>query len=111
MKYKRREKNISKLLMKTSNSMPNIFTQKHQDLKDFGVFSQYIDKQLSYYNLDPKELSTTQSIFRKTGIKIQENEKLCLPKMNGKKNYLVLVDSKTHLIQKIKAILYIIKLQ
>ena len=85
MKYKRREKNISKLLMKTSNSMPNIFTQKHQDLKDFGIFSQYIDKQLSYYNLDPKELSTTQSIFRKTGIKIQENEKLCLPKMNGKK--------------------------
>ena len=72
--------------MKTSNSMPNIFSQNYINLKDFGVFTKYIDKQLSYYNLDPKELGTTQSIFNKTGIKIQENEKLSSQTTKEKKS-------------------------
>ena len=84
MRYRRNEKKATNLLMKTSSSMPDIFTRKHLDLKDFSVFTQYIDRQLSFYNLDPKELSTTKSIFYKTGIKIQENEKLCLQTTKAK---------------------------
>ena len=78
MKSRGNKKRPSKLLMKTSSSMPNIFTRKNLNMKDFGVFTKYIDRQLSFYNLDPKELSTTKSIFYKTGIKIRENEKFCL---------------------------------
>ena len=72
------EKRVANLLMKTSSSMPNLFSKKNLNLADFGVFSGYIDKQLSFYNLDPKELIATKSIFNKTGIKFEENEKLCL---------------------------------
>ena len=87
MRKGRNEKNISKLLMRTSKSTSNIFSKKRPNLKDFNVFSQYVDRQLSYYNLDPKELYSTEKIFYKTGIKIQENEKLCLPKVKEKRNF------------------------
>ena len=68
MRKGRNEKNISKLLMRTSKSTSNIFSKKRPNLKDFNVFSQYVDRQLSYYNLDPRELGSTKSIFNKTGI-------------------------------------------
>ena len=71
------KKTNSNLLLKTSSSMPDLFTTKNSKLADFGVFTKYIDKQLSFYNLDPKQLSTRQSIFNKTGIKLDENEKIC----------------------------------
>ena len=78
MNSRQNEKRVGNLLMKTSSSMPNLFTKKNLNLADFGVFTRYIDRQLSFYNLDPKELITTKSIFNKTGIKLEENEKLCL---------------------------------
>ena len=78
----------SKLLMKTSSSMQNIFSQKiNLNLNDFGIFTKYMDKQLSYYNLDPKELCTTKSIFNKTGIKINENEKFGLKTTKAKNSF------------------------
>ena len=84
MKSISNEKKFSKILMRTSNSMPNIFTEKTLNLRDFGVFTKYMDRQLSYYNLDPRELGSTKSIFNKTGIKIQENEKLLQTTKAGK---------------------------
>ena len=30
--------------------MPNIFTKAKLNLKDFGLFTKYKDKQLSFYN-------------------------------------------------------------
>ena len=78
----------SKLLMKTSSSMQNIFSQKiNLNLNDFGIFTKYMDKQLSYYNLNPKELCTTKSIFNKTGIKINENEKFGLKTTKAKNSF------------------------
>ena len=70
-----KKNNNSKILLKTSSSMPNILTKKNLDIKDFGLFTKYIDKQLSFYNLDPKELGDTQTIFSKTGMKLGINEK------------------------------------
>ena len=78
--------NGKKFLMKTSSSMPNIFTNKNKS-NDFKSFTQYIDKQLSFYNLDPKELGTTKSIFNKTGIKLTENEKLCMKTTKSKSRH------------------------
>ena len=77
MKSRKKSKKISNFLLKTSGSMPNLFHQKN-NLNDFNTFTQYIDRQLSYYNLDPKELNTTKTIFNKTGIKLNEDEKLCM---------------------------------
>ena len=68
MKSRKKSKKISNFLLKTSGSMPNLFHQKN-NLNDFNTFTQYIDRQLSYYNLDPKELNTTKTIYNKTGIK------------------------------------------
>ena len=75
MSSKEKKLNNSKILLKTSSSMPNIFAKKKKlDIKDFGLFTKYIDKQLSFYNIDPKELGDTQSIFNKTGMRIKINE-------------------------------------
>ena len=67
--------NTSKRLLKQSTSMPNILIKSKLDLKDFGLFTQYIDKQLSFYNIDPKELFKTQSMFNKTRSKMGKSEK------------------------------------
>ena len=67
---------ITKGLLKKSTSMPNILKNSKVDLKDFGSFTQYIDKQLSFYNIDPKELHNTQTMmFNKTRMKMRQNEK------------------------------------
>ena len=82
MSSKEKKLNNSKILLKTSSSMPNIFAKKKKlDIKDFGLFTKYIDKQLSFYNIDPKELGDTQSIFNKTGMRIKINEKPFLKTM------------------------------
>ena len=86
MSSKEKKKNISKTLLKTSSSMPNIFRKKKLDIKDFGLFTKYIDKQLSFYNIDPKELGDTQSIFNKTGMKLKVNENPFLKTMKPKNN-------------------------
>ena len=85
MKSRQHGKRVSNFLMKASSSMPNILRNKNRS-NDFNTFTQYIDKQLSFYNLDPKELGTTKSIFHKTGIKLTENEKLCMKTAKYKKN-------------------------
>ena len=86
MKSRQHGKKFSNLLMKTSTSMPNIFSNKNNS-NDFKSFTQYIDKQLSFYNLDPRELGTTKSIFNKTGIKLTENEKLCMKTTKSKSRH------------------------
>ena len=79
----RNEKNNA--TMRTSNSMLNLFPKKLININDFQNFTKYIDLQLSYYNLDPKELNTTQSIFNKTGIKLTSNSNFNM-NMNTTKN-------------------------
>ena len=79
-----KKNNNSKILLKTSSSMPNILAKKNLDIKDFGLFTKYIDKQLSFYNLDPKELGDTQTIFSKTGMKLGINEKPFLRTMKAR---------------------------
>ena len=78
------KKNNSKIFLKTSSSMPNLFKKAKSDIRDFGLFTKYIDKQLSFYNLDPKELGDTQTIFNKTGMRITINEKPFLRTMKGR---------------------------
>ena len=51
---KSRTKKIKKI--KSSSSMPNILSKTKNNIKDFGLFTKYIDKQLLNYNLDSKEL-------------------------------------------------------
>lgn len=79
-----KKNNNSKILLKTSSSMPNILAKKNLDIKDFGLFTKYIDRQLSFYNLDPKELGDTQTIFSKTGMKLAINEKPFLRTMKAR---------------------------
>ena len=55
--------------------MPNIFTKTKLNLKDFGLFTKYIDRQLSFYILEPKELGETHTIFNKTGMKFGSKKK------------------------------------
>ena len=85
MKSRQHGKRVSNFLMKTSSSMPDILANKNRS-NDFNTFTQYIDKQLTFYNLDPKEICTTKSIFHKTGIKLTENEKLCIKTAKSKKH-------------------------
>ena len=81
-----KKSNNSKILLKTSSSMPNFYIKSKFDIKDYGLFTQYIDKQLSFYNLDPKELGDTQTIFSKTGMKLGINEKPFLRTMKARNN-------------------------
>ncbi len=55
--------------------MPNIFTKTKLNLKDFGLFTKYIDRQLSFYNLETKELGEPHTIFNKTGMKFGSKKK------------------------------------
>ena len=84
MNSKEKKSNLTNTLLKTSSSMPNIFTKTKLNLKDFGLFTKYIDKQLSFYNLEPKELGETHTIFNKTGMKLGRNEKIFLNMMKAR---------------------------
>ena len=89
MRTREKKINISKALLKTSSSMPNILTKPKLDIKDFGLFTKYIDKQLSFYNIDPKEFGDTQSIFNKTNNR-GRNEKQFLRTMKAKNSMVAL---------------------
>jgi hypothetical protein len=74
MKYKAKKIKNYKRLLKTSSSMPSLFPKTRKDLKDFGSFTKYMDKQLLNYNLDQKDLGETQSILNSTGMRLRKNE-------------------------------------
>ena len=84
MNSREKKINISKTLIKTSSSMPNILTKSKLDIKDFGLFTKYIDKQLSFYNIDPKEFGDTHSNFNQTNTKLGKNEKQFLRTMKAR---------------------------
>ena len=67
MKYKAKKIKNYKRLLKASSSMPSLFPKTRKDLKDFGLFTKYMDKQLLNYNLDQKDLGETQSILKIQG--------------------------------------------
>ena len=79
---KSRTKKIKKI--KSSSSMPNILSKTKNNIKDFGLFTKYIDKQLLNYNLDSKDLGETHSILNRTGMKLGRNEKQILDLINTK---------------------------
>ena len=66
MKYRKKIKNYKRLL-KASSSMPSLFHKNRNDLKDFGLFTNYMDKQLLNYYLDQKDLGETYSILNRQG--------------------------------------------
>ena len=84
MNSREKKINISKTLIKTSSSMPNILTKSKLDIKDFGLFTKYIDKQLSFYNIDPKEFGDTHSNFNQTNTRLGKNEKQFLRTMKAR---------------------------
>ena len=84
MKYRTKKIKKYKGLLKASSSMPTLFPKTRNDLKDFGLFTKYMDKQLLNYNLDQKDFGETQSILNSTGMRLRKKEMQFINTMKSK---------------------------